>query len=77
MSGLKQSFVTKLTDIDTSAKEPLGTLRFEGNKVYKYVMIENHSAAVAGAVGAMCGYYAVTGYGNNRVVVDLSDADNQ
>jgi|SRR3990167_5729611 len=75
MSGLKQSFVTKLTDVNTTAQEPLGTLRFEGNKIYKYVNIKNTTATVAGAIGDLVAYFAATGHLNHRVVVDLSDAD--
>lgn len=75
MAGIKQTFVTKLTDVNTTAQEVLGTLRFDGNKVYKYVEIKNTTATVAGAIGDAVAYFAATGYGNNRVVVDLSDAD--
>lgn len=73
--GLKFVFATKLTDVDTSDKEGIGTIRIEGNKIYKYVNLKNHTATVAGAAGDLVGYYAVTGYGVNRVVVDMSDAD--
>ena len=76
MSGLKQTFVTKLTDVNTTAQEPLGSLRFEGNKVYKYVLFQNTTATVAGAAGSLVAYFAATGYGNHRVVADLTDADS-
>jgi len=75
MAGIKQTFVTKLTDVNSTAQEVLGTLRFEGNKVYKYVNIKNTTATVAGAAGSLVGYFAATGYLNNRVVIDESDAD--
>jgi hypothetical protein len=75
MSGLKQTFVTKLTDVNTVAQEPLGTLRFEGIKVYKYVEFKNTTATVAGAAGTMVAYNAATGHLNNKVVADLTDAD--
>lgn len=75
MSGLKQTFVTRLADIDTVAKEVLGTLRYENNKVYKYVQIKNTTATVAGAAGSLVGYGAAGGYTNNLVVIDLTDAD--
>lgn len=75
MAGLKQTFVTKLTDVNSTAQEVLGSLRFENNKVYKYVEIKNTTATVAGVAGDCVAYFAATGYGNNRVVLDLSDAD--
>lgn len=31
------SFTTQLTDVDTTAQEPLGATRYDQNKVYKYV----------------------------------------
>lgn len=76
MSGYKATFASKLTDVGSVAQEPLGTIRVEGNKKYKYVNIKNHTATVAGVAGSMVGYYALTGYLNNRVVIDLSDADS-
>ncbi len=74
MSGLKQTFLTRLGDIDTTAKEVLGILRYEGNKVYKYVQILN-SVTTAGAVGNGVVYFAATGYAANRVCVRYADGD--
>jgi len=37
--GIKQLFQTKVTANDSTAKEGLGVLRFEGNKVYQYVRV--------------------------------------
>lgn len=74
MAGLKQTFVTKLTDVNASAQEPLGTIRVENNKVYKYVQILN-SATVAGVAGDLVVYFAATGYINNRVCVRAADGD--
>jgi hypothetical protein len=74
-AGVKKVFVTRLTDVDTSDKDGVGTIRFEGANVYKYVQVKNHTATVAGAVGSLVGYFAGTGWANSRVVVDLSDAD--
>lgn len=71
----RQIFISPLTEVTTVQKEPLGTLRFEGKKRYKYVAIKNTTATVAGAAGSMVAYGAVTGYDNNLVVVDLTDAD--
>lgn len=75
MSGLKQTFLTRLGDVDTSAKEVLGVLRYEGNKVYKYVKVQNAGGTVTGAAGDLVGYAAAGGYTNNQVVIKAGDAD--
>lgn len=72
---MKQVFVTKLTDVDLTDKEGIGSLRQEGEKWYKYCRIQNVTATVAGAAGSLVGYAAATGILNHRVVVDLTDAD--
>lgn len=74
MAGLKQTFVTKLTDVNSTAQEVLGTLRNDGNKWYKYVEIKN-SATVAGVATDAVVYFAATGYGNNRVCIRAADGD--
>jgi len=74
-SGIKQAFASKLTDVDSVAREALGTLRFEGNKVYKYVELRNVTATVAGVAGNGVAYGAAGGYNLNKVVLDLTDAD--
>ena len=76
-SGIKQAFASKLTDVDSVAREQLGVLRFEGNKVYKYVQFKNTTATVAGAAGTLVAYGAATGYTNNLVCADMTDADSQ
>lgn len=80
MSGLKQTFITRLTDYDTIAKEVLGTLRFEVNKIYKYVDIFNSTNTVAShaTLGTLVGYHknADNGYLNNQVSIDVAvDSD--
>lgn len=35
--GIKQTFEDKITDTSTTAQNGLGTLRFDGSKVYRYV----------------------------------------
>jgi len=49
-SGVKTYFLTSLTDVKTTDVEGVGTLRFEGDKVYKWVKFtyENSVAAAAG-----------------------------
>lgn len=76
-SGIKQAFASRLTDVDSVAREQLGTIRFEGNKVYKYVKFRNITATVAAGAGSLVGYEALDGYANNHVVADMTDADAQ
>lgn len=73
-SGIKQAFASKLTDVDTVQRDQLGTLRFEGNKVYKYVKLQNTTATVAGVAGDTVAYDNEDGLNNNHVVTDRSDA---
>lgn len=75
MQGMKQVFVTKVTDVDTVDKEGIGSLRQEGNKWYKYCRIQNETATVAGGAGTLVAYDAATGYAAHRVVIDMTDAD--
>lgn len=74
-SGIAQIFQSKLTDVDTIQRDPLGSIRWEGSKCYKYVQFKNTTATVAGAAGSMVAYGATSGYANNLVVADLSDAE--
>lgn len=76
-AGIKKVFVTPLTAVDSTDKEGVGTLRFEGDKIYKYVKIQNTTATVAGAAGDPVAYFAVTGPTDHRVVLDLTDASAQ
>lgn len=73
-SGIKKVFATPLNEVSTIVKEELGTLRFEGNKVYKYVKIQNATATVAFVAGDMACYRADK-YDENQVVTDFTDAD--
>jgi|SRR6185312_6036912 len=63
MAGLKQIFKSQLTDIDTSPMEPLGTIRFELNAVFKYVKFSGSNAVAAG--DAVC--YVATDTNNQTV----------
>lgn len=75
-SGIKKIFVTPLTAVDTTPKEALGTIRFEGAKVYKYVKMLNASATVAVVAGDPVGY-KVAGYAGSVVVSDLTDSQTK
>lgn len=73
-TGFKATYITAITDVDSTDIEGIGTLRWEGEKLYKYVRLQNETATVAGAAGDLCQYDAESGYKNNRVVTDLTDA---
>lgn len=72
-SGIKKVFITPLTDNSSTDKEGVGTIRFEGNKVYKYVKVLNISATVAGAVGDMVSY-GLALMASSTVVTDSTDS---
>ena len=74
-AGIKKVFQTPLSEVSSSDKEGIGTLRFEGSKLYKYVKILNTTATVAGVAGDIVAYGAATGAEDNTVVLDRDDAD--
>ena len=59
-------FNTVLTANDSAAQEELGSFRFEGGKIYKYVQFQDAVTAAAGAPCVMDGTY------NYKVTVDIS-----
>ncbi len=71
-SGMKKIFVTKLTDVKTTDVEGLGTLRFEGNKIYKWITYSEEAAAVDGVAGEVTYYLPIDGYKNHDVTSDLT-----
>lgn len=79
-SGIKKVFQTLLADTSSKDKEEVGTLRFEGNKVYKWVKYNNGAGDVASIAGDVAYYYGVSGdavtggYENNVVTMDRTDA---
>ncbi len=56
VDGAKKIFQTKLTDTSTTDKEGVGTLRWEGNKCYKWILYNNGAGSVASVAGGV-GYY--------------------
>ncbi len=82
-SGIKKVFLTKLTEVATATqgdKEGVGTIRFEGNKVYKWVKFNNGAGNVASVAGNMSYYYGVggdaadgDGYEDSIVTMDRTD----
>jgi hypothetical protein len=80
-SGIKKVFLTKLTETSTTDKEGVGTIRFEGNKVYKWVKFNNGAGNVASVAGNVAYYYGVggdaadgDGYELSIVTMDRTDA---
>jgi hypothetical protein len=76
--GITQSFVGPLTAVYTTLKQELGTLRWEGNKCYKFVKYNQGAGSVACIAGDAVYYYAVggtatTGYADNEVTADRTD----
>jgi len=74
--SLRTIFKTQLTDVDTTAKDTVGSLRWKDDKLYKYVQIKNVTTA-SGVAGDPVAYFASTGFTNSRVVIHLADADAQ
>ena len=74
MAGFKTTYITKLTDVDTTDKEGVGTLRWEGGKCYKYVKFVD--ASDTAVVGDGLGYVA-DAYPENTVCADITDMDAQ
>lgn len=73
--SLPMSFVAPLTALraSTAQRDQLGSIRFVGNKVYKYVLLkESPSADVDGVAGDMVVY---TDYSAHEVGTDLDDID--
>ena len=79
-AGIKKVFQTLLADTHTTDKEGVGTLRCEGNKVYKYVKYNNGAGDVASVAGDIGYYYGIDanastgGYENNVITADFTDA---
>jgi hypothetical protein len=63
--SMKKVFQTKLTDTDTTDREGIGVIRFEGAKVYKWVTYNTGTGTVAAVAGNMTVYH-----GDNAYVTD-------
>ena len=77
--GIKKIFSTGLTETADYDKEGIGAIRFEGNKIYKWVKYNQGAGSVAAVAGNTVYYYALGGdgvsggYENNEVTMDLTD----
>lgn len=47
-SGIKKVFISHLTDVFTTDRENVGTIRFEGQNVYKWVKFTGANVVAAG-----------------------------
>lgn len=74
----KEIFVSQITDVDTSARDTLGDVRFVDGKHYRYVKLINDTASVtvAGVAGDPVAY-TDGGVANNEVTLDNTSADAQ
>jgi len=69
--SLRNLFATKLTASDAAARDPLGSIRVEGDgKMYKYVKFITASVVAGDAVK----YADGAGYGNNEVAPSATAA---
>lgn len=79
-AGIKRIFQTKLADNSVKDKEGVGTIRWEGNKCYKYIKFNNGAGNVAAVAGYVAYYYGVSGdavtggYETNTVTMDRTDS---
>lgn len=74
--GRKLVFITSLTDTKTEDVETVGTIRREGNNVYKWVQYNVGAGAVAAVANQVAYYYQAGGYATGQVTSDLSDSVN-
>ena len=74
MNGQKKVFLTPLTGTATTDKEGVGTIRWEGNKCYKWVLYDDGTGNLDIVAGDVLVYKAIN-YKNSVVTADLTDAD--
>jgi len=74
-SGIKKIFATGLSETSLTDMEGVGVIRFEGNKVYKWVKYDDGAGNLDIVAGDVLVYVAVTGYAAAVVTADVSDGD--
>lgn len=74
--GIKKIFQTQLTDTATTDLEGVGTIRFEGSKIYKWVVLTNATATVTCTAGDVLGY-RLAQVANCVVVSDNTDSQTK
>lgn len=77
---LQTTFGSKVTLVETTQRHPLGTIRIEGNKTYKYMKAGGAIHALDGCATSAAGTVVVTGAnfkacGVNTSRVTLADGD--
>lgn len=72
---LQTTFHDKVTTKGTVQKYPLGTLRFEGNKAYKYVKSSGVIHSMDACTTAAAGTVKVTGANLKAVGINATGAD--
>jgi hypothetical protein len=72
----KEIFVAQIGDVDTSARDKLGDVRYVDGKHYRYMKIINDTASVtvAGVAGDPVSY-TDGGVANNECTLDVTSAD--
>lgn len=76
--AVKNIFKTQLSDVDSTARDTVGDIRYESGKKYKYVKLKNVTATVAGVAGDPVAYKsggASSDGTSSEVVLDITDAD--
>jgi hypothetical protein len=71
--GIKKVFVTGIETVSDTDLEEVGTLRWRGNKVYKWVRYSTGTSDVAAVAGNATYYIPATGYTASLVTSDVSD----
>lgn len=77
-TSMKKIWSTRLTDYNTTDKEGIGAIRFEGAKIYKYVKYNSGTGTIAAVAGNVAYYHGDDSYTATvaEVTSDLSDSAN-
>lgn len=71
--GIKKIFATALTETSATDKEGLGTIRFVGRKVYKWIKYNSGTGPVAAVAGNFVTYHGDNGSTDQEVTGDATD----
>lgn len=71
--GWKSSFITAITETSATDLEGVGTVRFEGGKVYMWVKFDNGTGNVAAVANYAAEWYGETGWSTRTVTRDSTD----
>lgn len=73
--GIKQMFPDKVTDYSATAQNGIGVLRFEGDKVYRYIKAHSDLTGDALAARNLVSYIVNAAAGTNGFIVTNKSAD--